>query len=180
MKTLKNKLFIFIFALLIIFNLLSSMLLFYHLGYNLKANQFDNSLPAANLNSSTGKIQVEVLEANTNKPIDAATVCIIETRHYENTNKYGVTSLISVPILKNSNFNISLERQWGEITILVYKDGYADNINFYTSVIPGSTGVGIIVYLTPIISKDDNVITTNVEKPDDSWVKSLITLYKKH
>lgn len=132
-----------------------------------------------NITVSTGKIQVEVLEANSNRPIDNATVCVIESRHYESTNKYGKTSLITVPIIKNVNFDLSVERSWGEVTLLVYKNGYADSINFYTAVIPNSTRVGIIIYLWPIIAEEDSRPNVNIDSPNELWIKSLIKLYKK-
>ncbi len=160
-----------IISLLLTVNIVSGLVLF--------ARWQDYKLKAASITVSTGKIQVEVLEANSNRPIDGATVCVIESRHYENTNKYGKTSLISVPIIKNVNFDLSVERTWGEVTLLVYKNGYADSINFYTAVMPNSTRVGIIIYLTPIISTGDLAPSVNIESPNKLWIESLIKLYKK-
>ncbi len=138
----------------------------------------DNAIYASTA-SQSGKIVVQVLESNSNRQIDGATVCVIETRHYENTDKYGKTSMIEVPIIRNSNFDISLERPFGEVTLLVYKNGYADSINFYQSVMPGSTRVGIVIYLTPIISESDNKTEISMEKPNEVWINNLINLYKK-
>lgn len=163
------KVLILILSLMLFFNLL---ILSYSLGA--KANRAKPTL-----SSATGKIEVTVLEANTNTPIDNATICIIETRTYETTNKYGKSPTIAVPILKNTNFDLSLERGWGEITLLVYKNGYKDNISFYTSIIPGAKRVGIVIHLSPILSLEDTKPTISVEYPSDTWAENLIKLYKK-
>ena len=129
--------------------------------------------------TQSGRVQIKVLEANTLTPIDNATVCIIETRHYETTNKYGKTNLITVPILRNNNFDLSLTRNWGELTILVYKNGYSDNISFYNSIIPNTTRIDLIIYLSPITSSSDLSPTISVEEPNNNYIQRLIKLYKK-
>ena len=129
--------------------------------------------------TQSGRVQIKVLEANTLTPIDNATVCIIETRHYETTNKYGKTNLITVPILRNNNFDLSLTRNWGELTILVYKNGYSDNISFYNSIIPNTTRIDLIIYLSPITSSSDLSPTISVEEPNNNYIHRLIKLYKK-
>lgn len=139
-----------------------------------------NSINQTSLNfAQSGKIQIKVLESNTLSPIDNATICIIETRHYETTNKHGLSNIITVPILRNTNFDLSLTRNWGELTILVYKNGYADNISFYQSIIPNTTRMGLIIYLNPITSTDDISPTISTEEPNISYAQRLIKLYKK-
>ena len=130
-------------------------------------------------NETYGKIVVTVLEENTNKPIDNAIVCLIESREYVSTNKNGLTNILKVPIIRNTNFDYSLKRNWGEITLLVYKPGYADHICFYQSVPVKQTRLGIIVRLSPIFSSTDTAPTITTNTPDKTWVKELIRLYKK-
>lgn len=127
----------------------------------------------------TGKIVVTVLESNSNKPIDNATVCVIEDHKYYSTNKCGLTNLIHVPLITNTNFDLSLKRDWGEVTLLIYKPGYADCINFYTSIPSNATRVGVVIYLSPIYNDSDNVPTINSESPNNAYAKELIKLYKK-
>ncbi len=129
--------------------------------------------------SQTGYVQVKVLESGSLKPITNATVCIVETRTYTTTDKYGCTQKIAVPIVPNNNFDISLERDWGEFTILVYKNGYATYISFYNEVYAGTTRVGLICELVPIINETDPKLTTNVAVPNSAWIETLISLYKK-
>ena len=147
--------------------------IFYNLG------RLSNTKQSMATIIESGKIQIKVLEANTLSPIDNATVCIIETRHYENTNKNGITSLIEIPIIRNQNYDISLPQKWGNLTILVYKSGYADNISFNNCVFPSSTNIGTTIFLSPIINKADNTPTVSIDKPNNIWIQSLIKLYKK-
>ena len=130
-------------------------------------------------NTEFGSIVVTVLEKNTLDPIDNATVCVIETREYYYTSNKGLTKKISVPIIENANFNNSLKRNYGEITLLVYKAGYASAISFYNIIKPNTTNVGVIFYLSPIINEEDNKIEIISNTPDTSWATELEKLYKK-
>lgn len=134
---------------------------------------------SATATDKSGKIVVTVLEAGTLDPIDNATVCIVETRKYYYTSTKGLTPTITVPIIPNPNFDLSFKRNYGELTILVYKRGYADSLNLYTRTTHNTTRVGFIVYLSPIINSDDNTPDINLEPPDQSWSTELIKLYKK-
>lgn len=163
---------IFIFALAIL-NLLSLCTLCFKVGQNTKVKQIN-----AQTNQS-GRIQIEVIDDLTGNAIDGATVCIIETRHYETTNKHGKTDFIEVPIIRNQNFDLSLQRPYGEFTILVYKDGYADNLSFYNFIKPETTRVGIKIRLSTIINPDDTKPTITINSPDSTWSEALIKLYKK-
>lgn len=158
---------------LICLNIISSFGIFFTLGKNTSAKKTSAQV------KTMGTIKVQVLDDTTSKPIDNATVCVIESRHYENTNKYGYTSYIFVPIVRNTSFDISCERNWGELTLLVYKGGYADNLSFYNEVKPGTTKVGIVIRLRPIINEEDKSPTISVSTPDTSWCNNLINLYKK-
>ena len=163
----------FTLSFLLLLNIISSFYLFYNLGQNSASKQINA------ISNQSGRIQIEVLDDLSGKPIDMASVCIIETRHYEKTDKYGKTGFIEVPILKNNNFDISLERPYGEFTILVYKDGYADNISFYNLIKPNTTKIGIKIRLRTIINAEDEFTTISVNPPDQHWSDALIKLYKK-
>lgn len=129
--------------------------------------------------TQTGKLVVSVLETNTLTPIDNATVCVIETRKYYQTNKKGLTENIVLPVIVNPNFNVSAPQTWGEVTLLVYKNGYADAICFRTKIYPNTTRVGCVVFLPPIINDGDNQPIINQELPPDEYIRDLIRLFKK-
>ncbi|MCR5553234.1 MAG: hypothetical protein K6F08_00590 [bacterium] len=129
--------------------------------------------------SKVGTFVVTVLEAGSLNPIDNATVCIVETKKYYQTNNHGSTNKLSAPILNSSPLNNSLVQHWGEITLLVYKPGYADTIVFNTAIFVDKIRIGIVVFLNPIINNEDNKPTIISETPDEVWVKELIKLNKK-
>jgi hypothetical protein len=165
---MKKSVFAIIFSLLLLFNILSLA----NMGTSI-------SKASSNSADATGSVQIKVLESATLAPVLNATVCIIETRTYEQTDKYGNTAKITVPIISNSNFDISHPRTWGEITILVYKQGYSSLISFYNQVYPSTTRVGLVCYLSPIINSTDPSIITNAVTPDADWTELLVALYKK-
>lgn len=135
---------------------------------------------AVNNNSQkNGYATIKVLESNTLDPVLNATVCIVETRDYKTTNKYGYTDKITLPIIPNPNFDISLKRDWGEFTIIVYKPGYSTYVSFYNQVYANTTNVGLVCFLTPIINPTDPPIISNVQSPPQDYITTLVNLYKK-
>lgn len=171
---LKKRLFIFTLISLFLLNISSACMLIFNAGKNSFSRQTNLQI------KQSGKIIVTVLEESTLKPIDNATVCIIETRHYENTNIHGKTNYIIVPILPNTNFNLTNQREYGELTILVYKSGYSDHISFYNMIYPGFINAGIVIKLKPIINQEDISPVIDTKSPDKSWCEKLIKLYKKN
>lgn len=133
---------------------------------------------ASSLGFKNARLVVTVVEAQTGEPIQNATVCVVESRSYYVTNKYGMTKRFEVPILMNTNFDNSAKRYWGEITLLVYKNGYNNHIVFYVRVIENQTRVGKIVELSPIINSESKT-EVSMEEPEDDGIDVLITHYKK-
>lgn len=124
-----------------------------------------------------GYIQVKVLDSYSLKPVTNATVCVIESRYYSTTDDSGNTEKIQVPIYRNSTYDNTLLRSWGEITLLIYKTGYASHISFYNEVYAGVTRVGLVCYLSQ--ETPDIKITSSCETPNQSYLQSLIIHYQK-
>ncbi|MBQ7453120.1 MAG: hypothetical protein IJS68_02500 [Clostridia bacterium] len=139
----------------------------------------NSSATPASTKAEYGSIIITVLEQGSLTPITNATVCVVETRKYYSTNNKGLTEKISVPILTNSNFDNSLKRNYGEITLLVYKNGYTSELSFGNIISPNTTRVGLIIFLTPIINPDDPDLNISSQNPDTSWATELYKLYKK-
>ena len=127
----------------------------------------------------TGYTIVKVLEDGSLAPINNATICIVETRSYYQTNKYGYTEKIPVPIISNKNFDISLKREYGEFTLIVYAPGYSTLISYYNSVYAGMTNAGIVCKLPLVINQSDENFVVFSNKPSDEYSAQLINLYKK-
>lgn len=163
---MKKYSFAILLVLVVLLNIASAILL-------------TKNVVSTNANNKNGYAKIKVLESNTLDPILNATVCIVETRDYKTTNKYGYTDKITLPIIPNPNFDISLKRDWGEFTIIVYKPGYSTFISFYNPVYANTTNVGIVCYLSPIINPTDPPIISNVQSPPQDYITTLVNLYKK-
>ena len=129
--------------------------------------------------SAFAKLAITVLTEDTLSPIDNAQICILETHEYYPTNKNGLSPIIKVPIIQNQNLNNIKNQNWGEITILVYKPGFADNISFYNFVPINQTKLGHIIKLRPIYSENDTSPTITATPPNKDWVNQVINQYKK-
>ncbi|MBQ8468644.1 MAG: hypothetical protein IJ542_02690 [Clostridia bacterium] len=137
-----------------------------------------SSLPT-NANNSTGYAIIKVLESNTLAPVGNATICIVETKTYYQTDKYGYSSKIEIPIVPNKNFDISLKRNWGDFTLIVYKPGYSTLVSYYNQVLPHTTNAGIVCFLHPIINPSDPSIIVESMSPGSDYTKALVDLYLK-
>ena len=158
---------------LIFLNIIFLMMLFFSFGKNSITNQAFSP-------RQTAKLQITVLEESSLIPINNATVCIVDSRHYENTNKHGQTSIISVPIIPLNNFSMSSLPQFGYLTILVYKSGYSDNLTLNYPILPETLSVGLTIKMRPIINEEDLEPTVSSITPNVDWCKNLIKLYKKN
>lgn len=124
-----------------------------------------------------GYVQVKVIDSYSLLPVANATVCIIENRYYSTTDTNGNTPKIQVPIYRNSAYDNTLLRSWGEITLLVYKPGYASHISFYNEVYAGVTRIGLVCYLS---QESPNIkITSSCETPNQAYLQSLVIHYQK-
>lgn len=162
-----------LFSTFIILNIMSVSALVFSLGRK------SNIISTSNI-FQKATMQINVVEESSLKPIDNATVCIVEARHYENTNKHGRTGFMSVPIIKTNNYSLSNIPDYGTLTILVYKTGYSDNLTFNFHIMPKTISVGLTIRLRPIINKEDLEPTINGICPDPGFCRNLIKLYKKN
>ncbi len=128
--------------------------------------------------SKTAVLGVTVTEYG-GAAIEGATVCIIETAGYYKTDANGRTEPIKVPVTRNSNFDTSLPRPYGEVTVFVYKDGYIDYVLFYVMVFENKTRGGLPVRLYPTGDPENAIPHSLIEGPDNNWVKELIKKYRK-
>ena len=169
MKLLKNATIILTLTIIILLTIMKASLLCVYFSLTTKTS----------VETKQGQIVISVLEAGSLKPIENATICVVETRTYFQTDSNGFSEKINVPILINKNFNLTLTPPNGEITLLVYKSGYADNITFFVKVPTNKTRLGIVVLLTPIYSDNDISPKISAEVPDETWAKQIIQLSKR-
>lgn len=124
-------------------------------------------------------LKIYVYDGVSNRPLENATVCIPEVNGYYHTGADGSTVLISVPTLRNTNFDDVHMRSWGEVTLLVYREGYIDFILFYLMVQADKTRIGPNIALYPTATPDDNILHSLIESPENSWAEEIRDKYKK-
>lgn len=126
----------------------------------------------------TASVRLIVVDGRENTPIHNACVCIPEAGAYFYTDNNGNTPLIEVPVIPDSNYDGIVKRDFGEVTALVYKDGYIDYILLNLAVKQNETrqGIKIMMYKT---EEDSPQYISIVETPDGGWIEQIIKKYKK-
>jgi hypothetical protein len=126
----------------------------------------------------TGSIIIFVEDGNTKKPLQFANVTIPEAGQTLLTDENGKTETVRVPIVEDSEYKGMLPKPWGEITLLVYKQGYIDCAIFHVNVWENQTRNGPTVLLFPLSPDDANQPFTLTEGPNRLWVKQLLDKYR--
>lgn len=122
----------------------------------------------------TGSIIVYVEDGNTKKPLQNASVVIPEMGQSFATDEYGKTDRIRAPILSDAEYEGILPKPWGEITLLVYKDGYVDCAIFHVNVWENQTRNGPVVLMFPATADTAGQPFTLTEGPNRIWVNELL------
>ncbi|MHB1315447.1 MAG: hypothetical protein ACYCX2_08185 [Christensenellales bacterium] len=134
-----------------------------------------NAAPAAaDLDDAKGTIQIEVLDAFSETGISAARVIIPEIAESFLTDAKGKTPLITVPVYTNAVYEKIFPQTWGEITIIVLKDGYVPYALFHTQITENGTRIGPKILLFPTGSTSSDQPFIIVEGPKREWVNQLI------
>lgn len=127
--------------------------------------------------SSTATVSFTVVEGYTETPIPGAKVYIMETGQYYSTDEKGNTPEISVPVILDSRFNSAITKPWGEINLIVYKDGFTTYALFYLQVSPSTPRKNVKI----LMFKKDEIESAEpfsiIEGPNKLWVDKLIEKY---
>mgnify|MGYP001062008698 CR=1 FL=1 len=126
----------------------------------------------------TGSIIVFVEDGNTEEPLGNACVAIPETGGVYYTDQNGKTNTIRVPIIEDTEYRDIVPKPWGEITLLVYKQGYVDCAIFHVSVFENQVRNGPTVLLFPVSAGESNQPFTLTEGPHRLWVNQLLDKYR--
>jgi len=127
----------------------------------------------------TGKLQPVVVDGYSEMPLENATVVIPETGERYVTDENGKTPVIEVPILEDTHFSSILKKPWGEITLLIYKEGYIEYALFHTQVWENQVRSGPKILLFPKDSEGSNEPFSLIEGPHRLWVNELVEKYRK-
>lgn len=132
-----------------------------------------------NQDGKKAQVKFIVADFSDNAPVSFARVCIPEINASFFTDNSGNTPLIEVPVMPDAFYDGICKRNFGEITVIVYKEGYADYILCNLCIRENDIREGIKL----LIYKKDNFMpdfTPIVETPDVKWLKELIEKYRKY
>lgn len=126
-----------------------------------------------------GAISILVTNAQTKQKIENATICILETHSYYQTDKNGTTELISLPAEQEQSLPITIKQKCKYYTIMVYKNGFNEHIVFDVKIEQNQNKVGYSIPLVPIINEEDRMPTISYEPQNSATINRLIREYKK-
>ena len=128
-------------------------------------------------NIKQAKVRFTVVDIENNNSIYKACVCIPEANVYYYTDNNGNTPLIEIPVIYNSYYDNLCCRDFGEISVIVYKEGYVDFIMLNLVVKENQTrdNIKLLMYKKDAYSPN---YTSIVETPDNDWIQNLIDKYK--
>lgn len=125
-----------------------------------------------------GYIQPQVVDGFSERPIEGATVIIPELGKKFITNANGLTPSIQVPIIEDTHYRDIFPKTWGEVTLIVYKEGYIDYVLFHTHVWENQSRKGPKILLFPNSTGERVEPMSIVESPHRLWVRQLVEKYK--
>lgn len=121
-----------------------------------------------------GDIVPEVLDGMSMQPLEGAEVVVVETGKHLFTKADGKTPVIRVPIIEDAHFKDILKKPWGEITLIVHKEGYADYVLFHTQIWENERREGPRILLFKADEQASERPFSIVEGPQRLWVNELI------
>ena len=125
---------------------------------------------------NTASIYPTVTDASTGEPIQNATIVIPELNKSFITDSQGNIGRINVPVIYDNRYDNILKKPWGEISILVYADGYAPCSVLGYMVKNGVDREGPAIMLFNEGNKSQSY--SLYEAPHKEWVDTLIEKYK--
>ncbi|NLJ40435.1 MAG: hypothetical protein GX352_02310 [Clostridiales bacterium] len=128
--------------------------------------------------AQTGSLNPQILDGFSEEPIQGAVVVVPETGGKYITDENGYTPQIKAPIIPNPNFRDIHPQVWGEITLIVYKEGYIEYILLHTNIWEGQNRQGPKILL---FKKEDKLLDqpmSIIEGPNQLWINSLVEQYK--
>jgi len=136
------------------------------------------SVFGSGLQSDTAELTVNVVEGYTESPINNASVVVVETGNVYQTDENGMTEKIKVPVIRDTRFDDIMQKPWGEITLIVYKEGFIPYALFYLQVLGGQTREGVKILLFEEGQTQSVQPFSIIEGPNRAWVDKLVEMYR--
>ncbi|MGI6150805.1 MAG: hypothetical protein ACOYIR_02475 [Christensenellales bacterium] len=123
----------------------------------------------------TGTLCPMVVDGRTEQPLSDCTIVVPETGFSTVTGEDGrAVEPFAVPVERPQPKNGMEQQQWGECTLLIYKDGYIPYALFHTQVWEGVDRNGPKIYLFPDDGTTHGQPYSVIEGPDRAWVNALV------
>ena len=124
-----------------------------------------------------GHLDISVVDAYTLAPLEDAQLVFPDAGLQAVTDEAGRAQVFGLPIRRHPQQDRLLPQDWGECTLLVYREGYIPYALFYLQVPAGRLRSGPTIYLFPQYAGAPAVITV-VESPATAWAEELAEKYK--
>lgn len=147
---------------------------FSHMGQSSQENLNDNSSKS----SLFGAIQPQVVDGFSEEPIEDAIVVIPELGESYRTNEKGFTPNIRLKVNFDSRFEGIQPKNWGETTLIVYKEGYVEYVLLNLNVWDKQNRQGPKILLFPKRNPQLDQPISIVEGPNQLWINSLVEKYR--
>lgn len=125
-----------------------------------------------------GYIQPLVIDGFTDEAIEGAQVVIPELDLTLITGKDGLTAPIKIPLRPDNSFDKIMEKDWGELCLIIYKENYIEYVLLYTQIYEDEIRKGPCIMLFPKDPDRENQPFAVIESPLDDWVNRLVEKYR--
>lgn len=122
----------------------------------------------------TGTLRLMVVDGRTEQPLSDCIIVVPETGFTTVTGEDGCTEPFAVPVERPKPKNGMEPQQWGECTLLIYKDGYIPYALFHAQVWEGVDRNGPKIYLFPDDGTTQGQPYSVIEGPDRAWVNAIV------
>jgi hypothetical protein len=75
-----------------------------------------------------GQLRVRVVDERTGKPLKGAEVVLAENGYRTTTDRDGWTKVFPAPVIRDPRYSDIIQRLHGQLTLVVYRNGYRDSI----------------------------------------------------
>ena len=117
-----------------------------------------------------------IISGETGLPVKNAQIVIPEADKTYITDENGSAGELIMPVNPDIRYNSILEKPWGEVTLLVYADGYTPCAicNYMVSCGVSRSGPTVMLY-----EKDGSESAYLLsESPDREWINALVEKYR--
>ncbi len=125
---------------------------------------------------SYGHISVYAVDAYSLEPVADAVVVLPQNGMQAETDARGKAEFYNIPIEKNPFLEKLYAQNFGQITVLCYKNGYQPYALFFAQIRPNKVREDLTLYLFPEGTEAGCVI----EAPPEDWIKRVLAAYEPH